>query len=289
MKRRMNGSVVCGHAFLVMGALLARLEGENFLPGSCAIGARPIDLRRGVCGARGGYSSQRHGFVEAHAERKPAPGLKFTLTFRVSARHRTLMAAVLAEGRTVINAAEEPEIVGLITFLNSMGANIRQVRGRILSTIEGVRSCLGSCTVIPDRIGAGTFMVAAAMTGGDVYVENAIDEHLKPLVAKLKSGAMVYSDVNGVRVVEVKRLQAADVKTLPYQGFKRICGQFMALTTVAEGTSRSQGAVFENRFAACRRSCGGWARHSNSGQQRRGGRCGTLAGLSGGRHGLAAI
>lgn len=239
-------------SFLVMGPLLARLgKAKISLPGGCAIGARPIDLHLKAFAALGADIHLGHGFVEAHAP-NGLRGAQIYLDFpSVGATQNALMAAVLAEGRTVIeNAAEEPEIVDLVTFLNSMGANIRGAGTNIIR-IEGVPELHGVVhTVIPDRIEAGTFMVAAAMTGGDVYVENAIDEHLKPLVAKLKEvGAMVASDVNGVRVVGPKRLQAADVKTLPYPGFPTdMQAQFMALTTIAEGTSVIKETVFENRF-----------------------------------------
>lgn len=135
------------------------------------------------------------------------------------------MAASLADGKTVLeNAAEEPEIVDLATYLNSMGANIRGAGTNIIR-IEGVKELHGaSHAVIPDRIEAGTFMIGAAMTGGNVYVENALSEHLKPLVAKLKEiGATVEEDIDGIRVIGNRPLRPADIKTLPYPGFQQIC------------------------------------------------------------------
>ena len=161
------------------------------------------------------------------------------------------MAASLAEGRTVIeNAAEEPEIVDLVTYLNSMGANIRGAGTNIIR-VEGVKELHGANHyVIPDRIEAGTFMIGAAMTEGNIYVENALSEHLKPVIAKLKEvGATVQEDIDGIRVIGKKPLKAADIKTLPYPGFPTdMQAQFMALTTVCEGTSVITETVFENRF-----------------------------------------
>jgi UDP-N-acetylglucosamine 1-carboxyvinyltransferase len=157
----------------------------------------------------------------------------------------------MAQGRTVLeNAAEEPEIVDLATYLNSMGANIRGAGTNVIR-IEGVPELHGANhSVIPDRIEAGTFMVGAAMTMGNVYVENALSEHLKPLIAKLKEvGAIVEEDIDGIRVIGRRPLKPADVKTLPYPGFPTdMQAQFMALSTICEGTSVVTETVFENRF-----------------------------------------
>ncbi len=162
------------------------------------------------------------------------------------------MAASMAEGKTVIeNAAEEPEIVDLATFLNAMGANIRGAGTNVIR-IEGVPQLHGAIhTVIPDRIEAGTYLIAAAMAGGDVFVENALPEHLKPVVAKLKeAGVTVEEEIDGIRVISTgKGIKAVDIKTLPYPGFPTdMQAQFMALTTIAEGTSTVTETVFENRF-----------------------------------------
>ena len=163
------------------------------------------------------------------------------------------MAASMAEGKTVIeNAAEEPEIVDLATFLNAMGANIRGAGTNVIR-IEGVPQLHGAIhTVIPDRIEAGTYLIAAAMAGGDVFVENALPEHLKPVVAKLKeAGVTVEEEIDGIRVISTgKGIKAVDIKTLPYPGFPTDMheAQFMALTTIAEGTSTVTETVFENRF-----------------------------------------
>lgn len=244
--RRMRAS------FLVMGPLLARKGAARIsLPGGCAIGSRPIDLHLKAFEALGAEIELGDGYVNAYAPH----GLKGTQIYldfpSVGATENIIMAASLAEGRTIIeNAAEEPEIVDLVTYLNSMGANIRGAGTNVIR-IEGVPMLKGAVhTVIPDRIEAGTYMIAVAMAGGDVYVENALSEHLKPVVAKLKeAGVTVQEELDGIRVISDGQLKAADVKTLPYPGFPTdMQAQFMALTTVAEGTSVVMETVFENRF-----------------------------------------
>ena len=244
--RRMRAS------FLVMGPLLARKgHAKISLPGGCSIGARPIDLHLKAFEAMGAVINLEHGDIEASVE-NGLKGAQLYLDFpSVGATENVLMAASLAEGRTVLeNAAEEPEIVDLATYLNSMGANIRGAGTNVIR-IEGVKELHGANhSVIPDRIEAGTFMVGAAMTGGNVYVENALSEHLKPLVAKLKEvGATVEEDIDGIRVIGHKPLRPADIKTLPYPGFPTdMQAQFMALTTICQGTSVITETVFENRF-----------------------------------------
>lgn len=244
--RRMRAS------FLVMGPLLARRGRARIsLPGGCAIGSRPIDLHLKAFEALGATIEVGDGYVEAVAP-NGLKGNQIYIDFpSVGATENVIMAASMAEGKTIIeNAAEEPEIVDLVTYLNSMGANIRGAGTNIIR-IEGVPELKGAAhTVIPDRIEAGTYLIAAAMAGGDVYVENALSEHLKPVVAKLKeAGVTVQEDVDGIRVVSDGHLKAADIKTLPYPGFPTdMQAQFMALTTVAEGTSTIMETVFENRF-----------------------------------------
>ena len=244
--RRMRAS------FLVMGPLLARKgHAKISLPGGCSIGARPIDLHLKAFEAMGAVINLENGDIEASVE-NGLKGAQIYLDFpSVGATENVLMAASLAEGRTVLeNAAEEPEIVDLATYLNSMGANIRGAGTNVIR-IEGVKELHGANhSVIPDRIEAGTFMVGAAMTGGNVYVENALSEHLKPLVAKLKEvGATVEEDIDGIRVIGHKPLRPADIKTLPYPGFPTdMQAQFMALTTICQGTSVITETVFENRF-----------------------------------------
>lgn len=244
--RRMRAS------FLVMGPLLARKgRAKISLPGGCSIGARPIDLHLKAFEAMGAVIHLENGDIKASVE-GGLKGAQIYLDFpSVGATENVLMAASLAEGKTVLeNAAEEPEIVDLATYLNSMGANIRGAGTNVIR-IEGVKELHGAThAVIPDRIEAGTFMVGAAMTGGNVYVENALSEHLKPLVAKLKEvGATVEEDIDGIRVIGHKPLRPADIKTLPYPGFPTdMQAQFMALTTICEGTSVITETVFENRF-----------------------------------------
>ena len=244
--RRMRAS------FLVMGPLLARKgEARIALPGGCAIGSRPIDLHLKAFEALGATITMGEDFVEA----KAPEGLKGNLIYldfpSVGATENLIMAATFAEGKTIIeNAAEEPEIVDLATFLNSMGANIRGA-GTDVIRIEGVKELKGAVhTVIPDRIEAGTYLIAAAMAGGNVYVENALSEHLKPVVAKLKeAGVTVEEDIDGIRVISDGNLKATDIKTLPYPGFPTdMQAQFMAMTTIAKGKSTVMETVFENRF-----------------------------------------
>ena len=226
--RRMRAS------FLVMGPLLARRrEARISLPGGCAIGSRPIDLHLKAFEALGATIEMGDGYVLASAP-EGLKGNQIYLDFpSVGATENVIMAASMAEGKTIIeNAAEEPEIVDLVTYLNSMGADITNV-----IRIQGVKELKGAThTVIPDRIEAGTYLIAAAMAGGDVYVENALSEHLKPVVAKLKeAGVTVQEDVDGIRVISDGNVKAVDIKTLPYPGFPTdMQAQFMAFTSIWE-------------------------------------------------------
>ena len=244
--RRMRAS------FLVMGPLLARKgRAQISLPGGCSIGARPIDLHLKAFEAMGAVINLENGDIEATAP-NGLKGAQIYLDFpSVGATENILMAASMADGKTVLeNAAEEPEIVDLATYLNSMGANIRGAGTNVIR-IEGVKELHGANhAVIPDRIEAGTFMVGAAMTQGNVFVENAISEHLKPLISKLKEvGAEVQEEIDGIRVIGHEPLRPADIKTLPYPGFPTdMQAQFMVLTTICQGTSVVTETVFENRF-----------------------------------------
>lgn len=244
--RRMRAS------FLVMGPLLARKgRAQISLPGGCSIGARPIDLHLKAFEAMGAVINLENGDIEATAP-NGLKGAQIYLDFpSVGATENILMAASMADGKTVLeNAAEEPEIVDLATYLNSMGANIRGAGTNVIR-IEGVKELHGANhAVIPDRIEAGTFMVGAAMTQGNVFVENAISEHLKPLISKLKEvGAEVQEEIDGIHVIGHEPLRPADIKTLPYPGFPTdMQAQFMALTTICQGTSVVTETVFENRF-----------------------------------------
>ncbi|GAB6179329.1 UDP-N-acetylglucosamine 1-carboxyvinyltransferase [Desulfotomaculum defluvii] len=238
-------------SFLVMGPLLAR-EGKAriSLPGGCAIGTRPIDLHLKGFSALGADICYGSGYIEATA--KELTGSDIYLDFpSVGATENIMMAAVLAKGQTTIeNAAEEPEIVDLANFLNSMGAKIKGAGTKVIR-INGVPELSGTThAVIPDRIEAGTYLVAAVMTQGDVVVENVIADHLKPIVAKLKEGgAEIIEEESKIRVRCQGKLKGVDIKTLPYPGFPTdMQAQFMTLMTVSEGTSIITETVFENRF-----------------------------------------
>ena len=239
-------------SFLIMGPLLAR-EGraEISLPGGCAIGTRPIDLHLKGFEALGAKIDITQGAIHASAP-KGLRGARIYFDFpSVGATENVMMAASCAEGQTILeNPALEPEIVDLANYLNVMGAHIRGA-GTNRIKIDGVpRLMAADYTIIPDRIEAGTYMVAAAMTRGDVFIENAICEHLKPVVAKLKeAGAQIEEDIAGIRVRADEPMRAIDLKTLPYPGFPTdMQAQFMAMLAVAEGTSVVTETVFENRF-----------------------------------------
>ena len=239
-------------SFLIMGPLLAR-EGraEISLPGGCAIGTRPIDLHLKGFEALGAQIEITQGAIHASAP-NGLKGARIYFDFpSVGATENVMMAASCAEGQTILeNPALEPEIVDLANYLNVMGAHIRGA-GTNQIKIDGVPGLMAAdYTIIPDRIEAGTYMVAAAMTGGDVFIENAISEHLKPVVAKLKeAGAQIEEDIAGIRVRADGTMKAIDLKTLPYPGFPTdMQAQFMAMLAVAEGTSVVTETVFENRF-----------------------------------------
>lgn len=239
-------------SFLVMGPLLARKGYARIsLPGGCAIGTRPIDLHLKGFEALGVKIEQGHGYIEASAP-EGMTGANIYLDFpSVGATENIMMAAAMANGTTVLeNPAEEPEIVDLANYLNQMGARVRGAGTNVI-TIEGVSELHGvQHSVIPDRIEAGTYMIAAAMTGGDVIIENVLPEHQKPLIAKLReAGALVEEDIDRIHVVGSGKLKAVDIKTLPYPGFPTdMQAQMMAMLSVAEGRSKITETVFENRF-----------------------------------------
>ncbi|MGA9173414.1 MAG: UDP-N-acetylglucosamine 1-carboxyvinyltransferase [Thermoactinomyces sp.] len=244
--RKMRASV------LVMGPLLARKKRARVpLPGGCAIGSRPIDLHIKGFEAMGVRFETEQGFIEGYVPDR-LKGATIYLDFpSVGATQNIMMAATLAEGRTIIeNAACEPEIVDLANFLNAMGAKVRGA-GTDEIRIDGVDFLRGTeYTVIPDRIEAGTYMVAAAITRGEVFVEGAISDHLVPLIAKLREmGVHVLDGENGIHVRADGDLKPVDVKTLPYPGFPTdMQSQMMALLLTAKGTSLLTETVFENRF-----------------------------------------
>ncbi|HOV79188.1 MAG TPA: UDP-N-acetylglucosamine 1-carboxyvinyltransferase [Bacillota bacterium] len=238
-------------SFLVTGPLLARAGRAVMpLPGGCAIGTRPIDLHLKGFKALGAKIAYGRGCIEATAG--SLTGGRIYLDFpSVGATENLMMAACLARGHSVIeNAAEEPEVVDLANFLNSMGARIKGAGTKIIR-IEGVSRLNGTAySVIPDRIEAGTFLAAAAATGGDVVVENVICDHLKPVTAKLReAGLHVEECENSVRVTGNGGLRPVDIKTMPYPGFPTdMQSQMMAVLSTARGTSVITETVFENRF-----------------------------------------
>ena len=242
-------------SFLIMGSLLGRCgRAKVYMPGGCTIGARPIDLHLKGFEALGAEIIVKDNFIEAIAPEGGLRGESIYLDFpSVGATENIMAAAVLAEGTTYIeNAAEEPEIVDLANFLNKMGARIKGA-GTDTIKIEGVeRVHGGSHTVIPDRIEAGTYMLAAAITRGTLLIKNMVPDHVKPITAKLReSGVTVeladeglYVDASGDR-----KLVAADIKTLPYPGFPTdIQSPFMSFLTTVEGSSTVIETVFENRL-----------------------------------------
>lgn len=238
-------------SFLIMGPMLARIGKVKIsLPGGCAIGTRPIDLHLKGFSLMGASITLGHGYIEAYAEK--LKGETIYLDFpSVGATENLMMAGCLAEGITVIeNAAEEPEIVDLASYLSKMGAVIKGA-GTDTVRIEGVKELKGTThTAIADRIEAGTFMVAAAATGGDVVVEGVVPEHLKPVTAKLKEmGAEVQEFEKAIRVRAAERLNSVDIKTMPYPGFPTdMQSQMMTAMCLAKGTSIATETVFENRF-----------------------------------------
>jgi len=239
-------------SFLVLGPLLARTgKARVALPGGCAIGSRPIDLHLKGFEAMGAKVDVGNGFIEASVSGR-LHGAKIYMDFpSVGATQNVMMAASLADGQTVIeNCAKEPEIVDLANFLNEMGANVKGA-GTGTIKIEGVEKLhAADHTIIPDRIEAGTFMVAAAITKGNVLVKGAVPEHISSLIAKLEEmGVTIIEEENGVRVIGPETLKAVDIKTMPYPGFPTdMQAQMMALLLCAEGTSVITETVFENRF-----------------------------------------
>lgn len=236
---------------LVLGPLLARFgHARVSLPGGCAIGARPINLHLKGLEALGAKITLNHGYVEATADKLQGAKISFDLP-TVGGTENLMMAAALAEGETVLeNAAREPEIVQLALALNSMGAKISGA-GTAIIHIEGVKSLNPlKCDVIPDRIEAGTFMIAAAITAGNVLVRGAVREDQEALISKMiESGVSIEPEADGLRVIGPKKIKPVDIRTSVFPGFPTdMQAQFMALMTVADGTSRISETVFENRF-----------------------------------------
>ncbi len=241
-------------SILVMGPLLARKGRARIpLPGGCAIGARPIDLHLKGLEALGAEIVFKDSYVEAVSGPQGLIGDTIYLDFpSVGATENIMMAAVLAAGTTYIeNAAQEPEIVDLANFLNKMGARIKGA-GTDTIKIEGVTKLSGAKhTVIPDRIETGTFMLAAAITKGAVHIVNAVPDHVKPIIAKLREcGVRIEVGDDEIMVRgDLGIPSATDIKTLPYPGFPTdIQSPFMAFLTTVSGSSTVIETVFENRF-----------------------------------------
>ena len=239
-------------SIVVLGPVLARNgHAKVSMPGGCTIGSRPIDLHLKGLEAMGAQITQTAGYIEAKAER--LKGAHIYMDFpSVGATQNIMMAATLAQGTTVIeNAAREPEIGDLALFLNEMGAKVRGAGTETL-TIVGVDQLRGAKhNVVQDRIEAGTFMVAAAMTSGDLLIEDAIWEHNRPLLSKMQEmGVEVTEEDEGIRIrSDVSKLRPVSVKTLPYPGFPTdMQAQFTALMAMAKGESTMIETVFENRF-----------------------------------------
>jgi len=236
---------------LVLGPLVARTgKARVSLPGGCAIGARPINLHLKALEAMGAEIDLREGYVEAKAKRLKGARIYFDIS-TVGGTENILMAAALAKGTTRLeNAAKEPEVVNLADTLEAMGAKIKGA-GTDVITIEGVES-LRPCevSVIPDRIEAGTFLIAAAITGGDVVLEGCDTNHLDALILKVRETGITVEPVDGgLRVQGVPEIRSVDVKTLPYPGFPTdLQAQIMALLAVARGSSVVTETIFENRF-----------------------------------------
>lgn len=236
---------------LFLGGLLGR-EGEAVisLPGGCDIGSRPMDLHLKGVQALGAEVEIEHGYI--YARTKKAKGNNVYLDFpSVGATENIMMMAAKTPGNTVIeNAAKEPEIVDLANFLNSMGARIRGA-GTDVIKIEGVKELRPvRYAIIPDRIEAGTFMIAGAISGGEILVENVIPTHIYPVIAKLQeAGATVKEAETGILVKAGEEIRAVDIKTLPYPGFPTdMQSQMMAMLCLAQGSSMIVENVFENRF-----------------------------------------
>ncbi len=244
--RKMRASI------LVMGPVLARNGFARVaLPGGCAIGSRPIDQHLKGFEAMGANITFGNGFVEAKTDGR-LRGAKIYLDFpSVGATENIMSAAALADGVTIIeNAAKEPEIVDLANYINEMGGKVKGA-GTDTMRIEGVETLHGSNhSIIPDRVEAGTFMVAAAITEGDVIIENAVPEHMAALISKMgEMGVDIQETDEGLRVRATRPLRSIDIKTMPHPGFPTdMQSQMMSLMLTAQGSGILTETVFENRF-----------------------------------------
>ncbi|MEW6740612.1 MAG: UDP-N-acetylglucosamine 1-carboxyvinyltransferase [Nitrospirota bacterium] len=237
---------------LVLCPLVARFgRAKVSLPGGCAIGARPINLHLMGLEKMGAKIKLESGYVIAKANRLKGASIYFD-TITVTGTENLMMAAVLAKGTTILeNAAREPEVVDLANYLIAMGAKISGAGDSVIE-IEGVDELkpINNYRIIPDRIETGTFMAIAGITGGDLVLKDCKPEHLDAVIMKLKDTGVVFKETKkGLRVIGPERLTAKDAKTIPYPGFPTdMQAQFMAMMTVANGTSVIKETVFENRF-----------------------------------------
>lgn len=236
---------------LVLGPLLARTGFARVsLPGGCTIGARPLNLHIEALKAMGAEFELTQGYIEAKAKKLTGAHIHFD-TVSVTGTENIMMAATLAEGTTIIeNAAREPEINDLANYLRAMGSKISG-DGTDKITIEGVTSLkAGTHKIIPDRIETGTFMIAAAITGGNMTLENTIPEHVDALTDKLRSiNVNIETEGSVIRVRGPEKIPATNITTLPYPGFATdLQAQFMTLMSIANGTSVITETIFENRF-----------------------------------------
>jgi UDP-N-acetylglucosamine 1-carboxyvinyltransferase len=238
-------------AVLVLGPLVARMGTARVsLPGGCAIGARPVNLHIKALEQLGAEVELKDGYVEAKAQKLKGTTIYFDIS-TVTGTENIMMAACIAEGTTVLkNAAKEPEVVNLADVLNGMGARITGA-GTDIITIEGVNELHPvEASVIPDRIEAGTFLIAAGITGGDIRLLGCNPAHLDALILKLKDAGMEITIFDGgIRAVARKKIKSVDIKTLPYPGFPTdLQAQIMTLMAVGSGLSVITETVFENRF-----------------------------------------
>ena len=243
--RKMRASI------LVLGPLVARFgHAKVSLPGGCAIGARPVNMHLTGLEALGATISIEHGYIEAKAEQLKGAEICFDMP-TVTGTENLMMAATLAKGTTVLrNAAREPEIVALAHALNQMGATVTGA-GTAIITIQGVPALYGTdIHIIPDRIETGTFMVAAAATRGDVRIKGCRPDDIRATINKLRAaGAVIHTTDDTIHVKGSAAIKSVDIKTMPYPGFPTdMQAQFMALMTVASGSSMIHESIFENRF-----------------------------------------
>jgi UDP-N-acetylglucosamine 1-carboxyvinyltransferase len=259
----LNGTELIGHeapynlvktmraSILVLGPLVARAKRALIsLPGGCAIGARPVNLHLKGLEKLGAEIQLRHGYIEAKTKGLRGADIYLDVT-TVTGTENLMMAATLAKGETVIeNAAMEPEVVELAEVLNKMGANISGAGSSIIR-VKGVKRLMATeHTIIPDRIEAGTLMIAAGVTKGNVHIRNCNLDHMEAVVNKLREAGMeILREDDGARVIGVKRIKSVDVKTLPYPGFPTdMQAQVMVPMTIAKGLSVISETIFESRF-----------------------------------------